>query len=263
MEAAASRILRTIALLCALAMPPAWGIDVMGNVGLDPVPGASLPGDAFFMDSEGGRVRLGDLLGERPAVIVPAYYECPNLCMVMLDGVLESMAAIDLTAGKDFTFIVLGIDPREGPRAAHNKRKEYLKRYGRAGADRGWHFLTGEQKAIRQVTDALGIRYIYDPDLDQYAHPAVLVTVTPDSRASTWFQDVRVPAPDLRLALVEASAGELGTLADRALLLCYRYDPESGRYTLAIMNVLRLGGLLTVAGLGVMVWRLHRRGGGG
>jgi len=223
--------------------------DLFQRVGFDQRLGAPLPLDAQFVDSVGAPVRIGDLLQGRPAVLVLGYYECPNLCGLVWQGLQESLRKVHLTAGKDFDVIAVSIDPHEGPKLAAAKRDAVLKAYGRPDSAAGWHFLTGDEAQIRAVADAAGFRYVYDPEIDQYAHAAGVVVTTPNGKVSRYLFGVRFPERDLRLALVDSSGGRIGSPVDQLLLLCYHYDPVTGRYGLLISNLLRAGGALTVAGL--------------
>jgi len=223
--------------------------DLFQRAGLDQNLGAQVPLDARFRDSAGSTVRLGDLLGGRPAILVLGYYECPNLCGLVWQGLQESLQSLKLQVGQDFDVVAVSIDPAEGPELAAAKRKAVLKAYGRPDSTAGWHFLTGEESQIRSVADAAGFRYVYDPEIDQYAHASGLVVITPDGQVSRYLYGVRFPERDLRLSLVESSGGRIGSPVDQLLLLCYHYDPATGQYGLLITNLLRLGGAATVAGL--------------
>ena len=223
--------------------------DLFQRVGFDQNLGAQLPLNARFEDSTGAPVRLGDLLQGRPAVLVLGYYECPNLCGLVWQGLQESLKTLGLRVGKDFDVIAVSIDPGEGPELAAGKREAVLKAYGASSTGAGWHFLTGDEAQIRAVADAAGFRYVYDAEIDQYAHASGIVVTTPGGEVSRYLFGVRFPDRDLRLALVESSGGRIGSPVDQLLLLCYHYDPATGHYGLLIMNLLRAGGALTVAGL--------------
>lgn len=222
--------------------------------------GATLPLGAVFTDSDGADVRLGDLIGPRPILLVPAYYECPMLCTLVLNGVVRMLRALPFDAGTEFDVVVFSIDPGETPALAAAKKERLLAEYRRAGAERGWRLLTGTPEAIAALTDAIGFRYAYDPATDQYAHASGLVVVTPDGRASQYFFGVEFSPRDVRLAVVEASAGDVGTVVDQLLLLCLRWDPTRGRYTTSVLNAIRAGGLLTLLALAAFVWQSRGRG---
>lgn len=235
------------------AQPPLEGVDFRQRLG------AALPLEARFTDADGRPVRLGDYFGQRPVVLVMGYFDCPNLCGVTWRGLEESLQPLALEAGKDYAVVAVSIDPGEGPAEARSRRRAHLREWQRPDAAGGWHFLTGAEGDIRRLAEAVGFDYRYDPAIDQYAHAAGLVVATPEGRAARYLFGVRFPATDLRLALVESSAGHIGSLADRLLLLCYRYDPATGQYGLLIMNVLRGAGVLTVVGLVGFVVTSRRR----
>jgi protein SCO1/2 len=172
------------------------------------------------------------------------------LCPQVLNGVTGSIEALTFDAGKDFEVVVVSIDPGETPAMAADRKKTFVRRYGRPHAEPGVHFLTGRQESLRALTDAAGFRYAYDQAIDQYAHPAAVTIATAGGRVSRYLFGIDFPPRDLRLALVEASAGRIGSAVDQVLLFCYHYDPATGRYGLVIMNVVRIAGLLTVIVLG-------------
>jgi protein SCO1/2 len=242
------------------SLPPAdERLDVLRDVGIDQRLGESLPLDLAFRDESGRDVRLGDYFGERPVIVSLVYYECPMLCTVVLNGLTKALRAMSLDAGRDFEIVTVSIDPRETPALAAEKKEGYVERYGREGAAGGWHFLTGEAEAIERLAEAIGFRYRYDPAIDQYAHGAGIVATTPEGRLARYFYGVEFSARDLRLGLVEASANRIGTVADQILLLCYHYDPETGRYGRVALLSVRVGGALTLLGLGGFLFTMWRR----
>lgn len=219
---------------------------------------AQVPVDLTFRDSSGKEVTLRDCLDGQPAVLALVYYQCPMLCTLVLNGLVRSLKACPLEAGRDFRVIALSIDPTETPELALKKKMSYVDSYGK-GDGSGWRFLTGEESAIRKVADAVGYRYRYVPESGQYAHPAGLVVLTPGGRAARYLYGVEYPSRDLRLALVEAGNGKIGTAVDELLLVCFHYDPATGKYGFAIVTALRVGGGLTVLGIAWLIWRLARR----
>jgi protein SCO1/2 len=236
--------------------------QVTQSVGIDQKLNAQVPLDLRFRDDRGREVALGELFGERPVVLALVYYECPMLCTQVLNGLLRALRAIPDTAGGAFNVVVVSFDPREKPPLAALKKAAYLEEYGRPGADAGWHFLTGDPVAIASLTDAVGFRYKYDPDTEQYAHGSGIMVLAPDGTVSRYLLGVRFEPRDLRLALAEAGEGKVGSPADQVLLLCYRYDPATGTYTFRIIRALKwLSGVtvLGVAGLvGALAWRGRR-----
>lgn len=224
--------------------------------------GESLPLQHNFIDSRGETVKLGDYFKQRPVVLIFAYYTCPNLCDTVLSGTFQALEKTGLTPGKDYELVIVGIDPQETSKHAAAKRQELLTHY--AFVEDHAHFLTGRQPDIAAVTEAAGFNYDYDEKLQQYAHAAGLLIASPDGRLSRYLYGVRFDPMDLRLSLVEASNNVIGSPIDQILLLCSHYDPQTGKYGVLIMNVLRLGGGLAVMLLGgfiaVMLWReRHRR----
>jgi protein SCO1/2 len=233
------------------------------DVGIDQRLGAQVPLDLPFKDESGHRVTLGDCTAGKPTVLVLAYFRCPMLCTEVLNGLLRALRANPSDVGSSFNVVVVSFDPREKPPLAALKKASYLEGYGRSGADAGWHFLTGDPLAIATLADAVGFRYQYDPDTEQYAHGSGLMVLAPDGTVTRYLLGVRFEPRDLRLALAEASEGKVGSPADHVLLLCYRYDPATGTYTFAVLRVVKwLSGaaVLGIAGLvGVLAWRGRRR----
>jgi protein SCO1/2 len=236
------------------------------RVGFEQRLGATLPLDTGLRDQDGHQVRLGDYFKGRPVVLVLGYYRCPNLCSVVWRELLESLQRLKLDVGRDFEVVAVSIDPKESPELAREKQATYAQDYKRPGTESGWHFLTGDEPAVRRIADAVGFHYVYDPEIDQYAHPAGLVVATPQGVVSRYLYGVRFPETDLRLALVESSNGTVGSPVDQLLLLCFHYDPKNGKYGVLIMNLLRVAGGFTAAGLVGFVLvsrRRERRGTGG
>jgi protein SCO1/2 len=222
-------------------------------VGLDQRLNEQLPLDLPFRDETGKSVRLRDYFGEKPVVLALVYYQCPMLCTLVLNGLLRSLRALSFTAGHEFTVVMVSFAPRETPALAAIKKATYLQAYARPGAEAGWHFLTGEEPAIQQLTQAAGFRYVYDAKADQYAHASGIIVLTPQGRIARYFYGVEYAPRDLRLGLVEASTNKIGSPIDQVLLLCYHYDPATGKYGVLITNVLRLAGVATVLGLGTFM----------
>jgi protein SCO1/2 len=225
---------------------------VLKDAGLDQKLGSQIPLGATFTDEQGHDVALGQYFGERPVILALLYYECPMLCTQVLNGLARSIRALSFTPGQEFDVVAVSFDPGETPAMAATRRAPYLERSGDESGS-GVHFLTGRQTAIDELTDAVGFRYAYDETIDNYAHPALITVLTPQGRVSSYLFGIEFAPRDLRLALVEAADRRIGSVIDTALLFCYHYDPESGTYGLAITNVIRLGGLLTVCALGAFI----------
>jgi protein SCO1 len=222
-------------------------IPILNDVSIDQKLNSQLPGAVTLVDEQGNDVKLGDFFGKRPILLVLAYYECPMLCNEVLSAMVGSLETLSFNPGRDFEVVVVSFNPGDTPALAAEKKKTYLKRYGRVGTAGGFHFLTGRPESIRQLTEAVGFHYAFDKSTGQYAHPAVLHVLTPEGRMSRYLYGIGFPPRDLRLALVEAADGKIGTKVDQFLLYCYHYDPQTGKYGFAILNAVRLGGLLTVA----------------
>ena len=256
-------VFATGALLAVTLALPALGDDarppVLREVGIDQKLGESLPLDLSFRDESGDAVRLGDFFGRKPVLLVLAYYRCPMLCPMALEGLVRSLRPLSLDVGREFQALTVSIDPRDTPEAAAEEKRKLVAAYGRAGAAQGWRLLVGDAAAIEQLTQAIGFHYRYDAQNDQYAHATALFVLTLQGKISRVLYGVD-PAPrDVRLALVEASDNRIGTLADQLLLFCYHYDPLSGKYGAATMTALRLAGAMTLLGLaGFVVLQLRR-----
>ena len=218
-----------------------------------------IPPDIIFRDEDGKAIHLGDYFGKKPIVLSLVYFDCPALCTEVLNGELRTMKAISLDLGKDFDAITVSFEPKDTPALAKAKRDVYAGQYGRPGAARNWHFLTGEQASIDALTRAAGFHYAYDSSSRQYAHAAAILVLTPHGRIARYFYGVTYPPRDFRLGLVEASEGKIGTPTDHALLYCYQYDPMTGKYGLIVMNVVRAAGLLTLLVLGIFMFVMFRR----
>jgi len=192
------------------------------------------------------------------------YYNCTMLCPLLLDGLVRSLRPITFDVGKEFGVLILSINPRETPAIAASRKELYVQRYGRPGAADGWHFLTGKEDAIRQLTQAVGFRYVYDKKQDECAHAAGILILTPEGKAARYLYGFEFSPRDLRLALVEAAENAIGSPVDQLLLYCYHYDPLTGKYGVVIMNVVRLAGSATVLALGgflLVMFRRDRRAG--
>lgn len=235
---------------------------IMQQVKFDQQLDEPLPLDTLFVDESGREVPLRTYFGERPVLLVHAYYRCPMLCNQVLNGVLKSVNALKLTAGKDFEILVVSFDPADDPKLAAAKRQSYTERYLHGQEQEGWHFLTGTKANIDRLCEATGFRYVYDQRSDQYAHASGILIATPDGRLSRYFYGIDYPPRDVRFGLIEAADGKIGSLVDQVLLTCFHYDPLTGRYGIAIMRLIRGAGILTVVlivGYIVRALRAERR----
>lgn len=234
----------------------------LNEVGIQQKLNEQIPLEIEFKDEAGKTVKLGDYFGKRPVVLALVYYECPMLCSEVLNGLTGSLKALSLNAGKDFDVIAISFDARENekPELAKNKKENYLNRYGREGAENGWHFLTGTQDSIDKITKAVGFSYKWDEQTKQFAHAGAIMILTPEGKMSKYLYGIDYAPKDVKLALIESSENKIGSPVDQLLLYCYHYNPATGKYGLAILNVIRLGGILTILGIGAMIFVFWRRG---
>jgi len=233
--------------------PSASMPQALREIGFDQNIGHKIPLDTKFRDESGATVRLGDYFGQRPVVLVFAYYSCPMLCGQITNGLAGAMDLIRLESGKDFEVVVVSFDPKDTPQGAREKKAQYLHRYGRPEAASSTHFLSGDESQIRQLTSAAGFRYAWDADTQQYAHPSGVITLTPDGTLARYMFGIEYGPRDLRFGIIEASNGKTGTAVDNLLLYCYHYDPMTGRYGLVIMRTLRVAGVGTLLALGTFI----------
>jgi len=243
-------------------MAPSANVKPPGltNVGLEQRLNAQVPADLAFRDETGKPVKLGEYFGKRPLILSLVYFRCPMLCNEVLAGVEGSLKAISFNPGQDFDVLTVSFDPKDTPESATEKKAEMLKHYKRDGAAGGWHFLTGSQESIDALTKAVGFQYQYDNTTDQFAHTTGLMILTPDGKVAQYYYGVNFPPRDVRLGLIQASQGKIGTLADQVLLYCYHYDPKTGKYSAIINRIIQLGGGLTILSIGAVVLVLLRRG---
>jgi protein SCO1/2 len=232
--------------------------ELLKEVGVDQKLNDEIPLNLAFRDEHGRPVELAQFFGSKPVILTLVYYNCPMLCTQVLNGLDRSLEVLPLEIGKDFNVVTVSIDPTDRPVVAEAKQAMYAGMYRRPGAQYGWHFLTGDEPQIKQLADSVGFRYAYDPDSKQYAHASAIMLLTPAGEISRYFYGVSYPERDLRLGLVEASQGKIGSPVDAILLFCYHYDPHTGKYGLLISRVLQLGGILTVLVGGIFLIFLFR-----
>ena len=231
---------------------------LLKKVGIDQKMGAQVPLDLAFDDEAGQLVTLRQYFG-KPVILALVYYQCPSLCNMVLNGLVRSVKGISLTPGEDYEVVAVSFDPRETPEMARAKKETYMKEYNRPGTEKGWHFLTGDEAASKALAASVGFRFVYDTMTNQYAHGSGIILLTPEGRTSRYFFGIDYPTRDVRLGLVEASNNRIGSAVDQVILYCFHYDPANGKYGLVIMNVLRLGGLLTLGALAMFMIVMLRR----
>ncbi|MBC7172745.1 MAG: SCO family protein [Polyangiaceae bacterium] len=220
----------------------------------------SIPTDITFRDHEGRTVRLADyFVAGKPVLLNFAYHSCTTLCTMVLDAVTRGISGVEWTAGDQYEIVTISIDTNDTPEQAATKRSGLLKRYGREAGAQGWHFLVGEADAIERITDAVGFRYFYDSRQESFAHPAVIVFLTPAAKVARYIYGIEFAPESIRMALLEASEGRSITTTEQFLMYCYAYDPAAGSYVLMATRIMKLGGLLTLLVLGGFLGTLWRR----
>jgi protein SCO1/2 len=229
------------------------------DVGFDQKLGEAIPLDLVFRDEAGQSVHLARYFGKRPVVLSLVYFNCPMLCGMTTDGLVRSVRALRFDAGTDYEILSVSFDPREIAEMASEKKRTVMAQYGRKSGPGGWHFLTGDAASVAALTKAVGFRYVWDAEQKQFAHATGILVLTPQGRIARYFFGIEYSAKDLRLALIEASEEKIGNVVDQLLLLCYHYDPKTGRYTATVRNLVRGGAVITLLALAgfvtIMLWR--------
>ncbi len=230
----------------------------LAHVGIEQRLDEQIPLDLSFRDETGKSVRLADYFGKRPVILNLVYYQCPMLCGEVLNGLESSLRLMKFDVGKEFEVLTVSFNPKETPEMAAAKKAEYLKRYNRAGAAEGWHFLTGPEESIAALTQAAGFEYQYDAQTGQYAHATAIMILTPEGKIAQYYYGVDFPPKDLRLGIIQASQNKIGTVVDQVLLYCYHYNPDAGRYGAIVSRVLQLAGGATIFILGTFLLLMFR-----
>ena len=230
------------------------------NVGIEQHLNEQIPPNLMFRDETGKTVQLADYFGRKPMILNLVYYQCPMLCGEVLSGLESALRVLKFDVGKDFDVLTISFDPKETPEMAAAKKAEYLKRYGRAGAAGGWHFLTGPQNSIDALTKAAGFQYQYDSKSGQFAHATAIMVLTPEGKIAQYYYGVEFAPKDLRLGLVQASQHKIGNLVDEVLLYCYHYDPDTGKYGAIVSRILKLAAGATILVLGTFLIVMFRLG---
>jgi protein SCO1/2 len=222
---------------------------ILNKIGIDQRLNERVPLDLMFKDETGRDVRLGEFFGKRPVVLALVYYECPMLCTQVLNGAVSALSVLKFDAGREYDVIAVSINPKETPGLAAQKKQAYLERYKRPQTAAGWHFLTGKEENIQRLAAAVGFRYAYDEEIQQYAHGAGIEILTPQGVISKYFYGIEFSPRDIRFGLIEASDERIGTVIDTALMLCYHYDPATGKYGAVAIDAIRIGGIATLLAL--------------
>jgi len=260
-------VLSNVTLLMACILPltrlraaEALSDDALIQIRFDQKQNAQISLDLAFQDEAGKPVELGQYFGKRPVVLVMGYYECPMLCTLVLNGLMEGAADMKWSIGRDFEVVDVSINPRETAVLAASKKRSYVQRYGRPGSAAGWHFLTGNENATKRLADEVGFRYAYDPAYKQYAHPSGLIILTPSGKVSSYLFGVVYPPKDLYESLRRASANQVSLSLRQFILLCFHYNPVTGKYSRTILTTLRVLGIGTVFGVAGLILLSVRRG---
>jgi protein SCO1/2 len=239
--------------------PAATKPGLLSKIGIDQRLNEHVPLDLAFVDETGREVTLRDYFGKRPVLLAMVYYECPMLCTQVLNGVTGALKVLNFDVGREFDVVAVSINPKEGPGLAAEKKKAYVERYGRPHTADGWHFLTGREENIRALANAVGFRYAYDEEIQQYAHGAGIELLTPKGVIARYFYGIEYAPRDIRLGIVEASEERIGSPIDSVLLLCYHYDPATGKYGATAMTMVRIGAVMTMLGFAVFLFVALRR----
>jgi len=232
------------------------------DVSIDQKLNEQLPLDLVFRNEKGEAVKLGDYFGKKPVMLSLVYYECPMLCTQVLNGMVSSFKVLSFKAGDEFEVVTVSFDPRETAALATAKKRTYvgyLPEAKRASAENGWHFLTGDSDSIKRLTEAVGFRYHFDEATNQFAHSSAIMIATPEGKLARYFYGVEYSPKDLRLGLVEASQNKIGSPVDQLLLFCFHYDPATGKYGAIVMNMIRIGGIVTLFGMVALFFAMRRR----
>jgi len=221
------------------------------NIGIEQRLDVTIPLNTIFHDEQGSEVPLGSYFQRRPVLLIPMYYTCPMLCSQVLNGVVAGLRPLSLLPGRDFEIVAFSFNPSETPADATRERDLYTRRYSTRAGVAGWHFLTGTPASIKALTDAIGFHYRYDSELKIFVHGSGVMILTPQGKISRYFYGVEYEPKDLKLGLVEASNGKIGSLADQILLFCYHYDPTTAKYTTTVLAILRIAAVLTLVLMGI------------
>jgi protein SCO1/2 len=229
------------------------------GVDLEQKLGSKVPLDLRFRDEAGRAVQLKEYFGSRPLILSFVYYGCEDLCPLVLDGLVRSLRPLSFNIGDQFDVLTVSFDPRDTPALAAAKKQDFVGQYSRPGAEKGWHFLTGDEAAIKRLTEAAGFRFNYESEKDRFGHATGILLLTPSGTIARYFYGIEFSPRDLRLGLIEATDGKIASPIDQLLLFCYHYDPVTGKYGLLITNIVRLGGVVTVIALITFIAVMLRR----
>lgn len=232
----------------------------MEGVGIDEQLGANIPGDIVFSNAAGEEVALGSFFDSgRPVILNFVYHDCPMLCSVLLDSFTETMKLMEWAPGSEYDVLTVSFSAIETPDLAARQKEKYMQKLARAGAEDGWHFLTGEDEAIQQLAASTGFQFKWVESRKEYAHPSLLIFLSPDGQITRYLHGLYFEPTDVRKALVEASNGTVGSAVDQILMYCFQYDPAANSYVLHATNLMKAGALLTMLFIGLGIWLLRRK----
>ncbi|MBL8189081.1 MAG: SCO family protein [Acidobacteria bacterium] len=247
----------------AKAQPAGVRPPVLKDVGIDQLLDQQVPLDLEFKDENGRTVKLRDYAGNKPIILSLVYYDCPQLCSLTLNGLMNVLKTLPMKAGKDFISLTVSFDPKETTQLAAEKRNAYLEKLANPELNDGWHFLTGDEKNTLALTRSVGFRFVWDPVSKQYAHTSALIVITPQGKISRYFYPGDVLSNfeprDIRFGVLDASNGKIGSLADQVILYCYQYDPNRGTYGLVIMRIMRIFAVITIVTLIALILFLRHK----
>lgn len=246
--------------VAAQAQGPDVAAKKLQRAGFDQNLGAQIPLDLTFLDESGRPVKLAEYFnGERPVILTLNYYACPMLCTLILNGVVDCAKALPFEPGRDYDLVTVSFDPRDTPELAAAKKANYVKSLGREGAEKGWHFLCGKKPEIDALCKATGFSYVFDEKTGEFGHASGIMVATPQGRLSHYFYGMEYLAKDVKLGLIDASKGKIGSPVEKLLLWCLHYDPTSGKYTASIMRMIQLACGLMVAAVAAFLFVQLRR----
>ncbi len=262
-------------IITSLLVPNLWAYDTnvtvtghelpneLRGVGVEEHLGAKLDRTLTFADDQGQTVSLGTYLkGDKPVLLAMVYYNCPSLCNFHLNGLTDTMKELKWTTGREYEFVAVSMDATETPDLASKKKINHLKVYDRPLGESGWHFLTGSKENVQKLADQLGFKFQWMADKQQFAHAAVAYVITPEGSISRYLHGIQVAPQTLRLSLIEASNGKIGSVFEQVLMFCFQFDPAKNKYTLYAWNIMRIGGILMVLALALFlipVWWRDRK----
>ncbi len=233
----------------------------LNEVGIEQKLNEQLPLETEFKDENGKTVKIGEYFGKRPVILALVYYECPMLCSEVLNGLTGTLKGLNFSVGKEFDVVAVSFNAKENdvPDLAKSKKESYVRRYAREGSENGWHFLTGTQDSIDKITNAVGFGYKWDEETKQFAHAGAIMVLTPEGKMSKYLYGIDYAPKDVKFAIMESAQSKIGNPVDQLMLYCFHYNPATGKYGLQILNIIRLGGLLTLFGMGTMFFVFWRR----